>query len=106
MMFYFRGSCDWLRQTIAGEFAWQDMMSSREEISEEEFIKKVDISQMLDKGESWLIYKENIENQIGKITFYKSNNDIYHLQHTGFEFIFSPHPLRSTKQPRTDPSAR
>lgn len=84
----FLGSCDRVRQNPNGEEFWQEMMKYREEISEKEFLKAVNIDNVLDKDERWEEYKENARMQGDPIKFYKSINGVYFFQTAGFEFIW------------------
>ncbi len=79
----FKGACDRLRRTEKGELFWQDMMSSKKEIPEKEFLKKVKIEDVLDDDETWEQYKEGTSD----LKFYKSKN-AYFFQTAGFEFIW------------------
>lgn len=80
----FFGVCDSIRQNSKGEKFWQLMMKTKKEISEKEFLKKVDLSKLLDEDETWKEYKETLED----IKYYDSDN-AYFFQTEGFEFIFS-----------------
>ena len=44
--------CDRLRQTPEGESFWQRMMKDKVEISEKEFLRRVDVKKVLDEGET------------------------------------------------------
>ena len=80
----FMGTCDRVRRTPKGEDFWQCMMSNKKKISEREFLKNVDLSDMLDPDETWEEWKGS---QADVIKYYKSD-DVYFLQTAGFEFIF------------------
>ena len=80
----FAGACDRLRRTPEGEKFWQDMMKNKQEISEAEFLKNVNIKDVLDEGETWEVYKQGASDEI---KFYKSN-DTHFFQTAGFEFIW------------------
>lgn len=84
----FKGTCDRVRKTQEGEQFWQDMMNSKKEIKESEFLKAVDIKVVLDEGETWKEYKQNAKDQGDPIKYYKSNGNIYFFQTAGFEFIW------------------
>lgn len=81
-------SCDRLRRTEEGEDFWQEMMNTRKKVSEREFLRKVDISDVLDKDETWEEYSENASRQGDPIKFYKSKDGTYFFQTAGFEFIW------------------
>lgn len=86
-------SCDRFRRTEEGEKFWQEMMASRKEISEKSFLSRVDVSGLLDPGETWNDYIENARMQ-DDVKFYESKNGAIFLQTAGFEFIFTPFSLR------------
>lgn len=79
--------CDRLRQTPQGESFWQRMMKNKVEISEKEFLRKVDIKKVLDEEETWRDYKNNAIRENDPIKFYKSGGT-YFFQRAGFEFIW------------------
>ena len=81
----FVGPCDRLRRTPGGEDKWQDMMATRREISEAEFLSKVDVSPVLDDGETWKEYREYAGEDLA---FFESKNE-YFFQAAGFEFIWN-----------------
>lgn len=78
-------TCDRLRQTDAGEKFWQRMMRDKKEITEKEFLKHVNIKDVL--GESWEDYREEARMEGDPIRFYKSNGT-YFFQRSGFEYIW------------------
>ena len=80
-------TCDRLRQTKEGEDFWQVMMKNKIKISENLFLKNVNIKDVLDEGETWQDYKDNARKQGDPINFYKSNGT-YFFQTAGFEFIW------------------
>lgn len=84
----FLGSCDHFRQTPEGENQWQIMMQTRKQISEEEFLKKVDVKDVLDEGETWKEYKEVAKGEGSPLEFYESSNGLVFFQTAGFEFIW------------------
>jgi len=84
----FLGSCDRYRQTDKGEMEWQEMMKTRQQISESAFLSKININDVLDEGESWKEYKNTAKMQGDPIKFYKSKNKKYFFQTAGFEFIW------------------
>ena len=84
----YKGSCDRIRRTPEGEEYWQKMMDTRKEVSEDDFLDNVNVSEMLDDGESWSEFKTNAAQEGEPLRFYKSDGDIYHTQHAGFEMIF------------------
>ena len=84
----FLGTCDRVRKTQEGEKLWQDMMHSKKEIRESEFLKIVNVKDILDEGESWNEYKQNAKQQGDPIKYYKSDNNIYFFQTAGFEFMW------------------
>jgi len=81
-------TCDRLRRTEEGEDFWQEMMRTRKKVSEREFLRKVDIDDVLDEGETWEEYAENASRQGDPIKFYKSKDGTYFFQTAGFEFIW------------------
>lgn len=85
----FEGTCDRFRQSSCGDNSWRIMMKIRKEISEREFLRKVDVKVLLDEGETWKDYKGNARREGDPIKFYKSSNGLMFLQHAGFEFIWS-----------------
>ena len=87
----FEGACDNLRKTEKGEKEWQEMMKTKEEISEKEFLNNVNVRKILDSDEKWEDYKENAKKEGGPIKFYKSANHKYFAQRSGFEFIWKEH---------------
>lgn len=84
----FKGSCDRFRQTKEGEGEWHKMMETKKEISEKEFLNKINIKDILDEDEKWEDYKINSQKEGDPIKFYKSNNNTYFFQTAGFEFIW------------------
>ncbi len=80
----FKGVCDRIRKTPEGEMFWHDVMDHKVEISEEEFLDKVDPYEILDPEENWEEYKSGHSDQI---KYYKSN-DIYFFQTSGFEYFW------------------
>jgi len=86
----FIGTCDRIRKTTKGEDFWQDMMANREAISEKDFLKNVDLSDMLDDGETWDDYKSGLSDDID---FYKSGSE-YFFQTAGFEFIWAKNKIK------------
>jgi len=81
----FLGTCDRVRRTSQGENFWQEMMENKKKISEREFLKNVDLKNMLDEDETWKEWKES---QADKVEYFKSLNNVYFVQTAGFEFIF------------------
>ena len=77
--------CDRLRRTPEGEDFWQDMMNTKEGISEDEFLENVIIDDILDEGETWEDYKTGLSDDI---EFFKSENGATFFQTAGFEFIW------------------
>lgn len=85
----FKGSCDRFRRTEQGEKVWQEMMKTRQEITEEEFLENVNVEDILDEDETWEQYKEVAEMEGDPVRMYKSEQEnIYFFQHAGFEFIW------------------
>ena len=81
----FIGSCDRFRKKcLANERLWHKLMADKIEISEEEFLQMVDISGVLDEGETWEEYKSALQKDL---KFYKTDK-YYFFQHAGFEFLF------------------
>lgn len=87
-MLSYLGVCDKFRKTEHNEEVWQEMMKTKTEISEQEFLKLCDIQHILDEEETWVEYKENARLQNDSIKFYKSENSLYFFQKAGFEFIW------------------
>ena len=87
-MLKFINVCDRFRKTIEGEKRWHEMMNTKQKISEAEFLKSCNISEVLDEGETWKEYKNNAKMQGDSIKFYKSSNGLYFFQTAGFEFIW------------------
>lgn len=83
----FKGTCDRVRNTLGGERFWLEMMKNKKEIKESEFLKYVNVKDVLDEDESWEEYKKNARDQGDPIKFYKSNT-VYFFQTAGFEFIW------------------
>lgn len=81
----FCGACDRLRREPGGEEKWQEMMGSRREISEREFLANVDIKAVLDFDETWEDYRYGAGDDI---VFFESDNE-YFFQWAGFEFIWN-----------------
>ena len=81
----FIGTCDRVRRKPKGEDFWQCMMGSRKKTSEREFLRNVDLRDMLDADETWKEWKES---QADIIKYYKAEDNVYFLQTAGFEFIF------------------
>jgi hypothetical protein len=86
MAMVFVGACDRFRKTPEGESAWQEMMATREEITEAEFLASCDVADVLDEDETWEQYKEAWRSD--PIRYYKSANGMYHFQTAGFEHIW------------------
>lgn len=86
----FLGTCDSFRQTPEGEQQWQIMMQTKKPISENEFLKKADVNDILDEGETWADYKDNARRENDPLQFYESNNGLVFFQTAGFEFIWKP----------------
>lgn len=61
-------------------------MSDKREISEQEFLKNVDIKDVLDERETWEQYRTDMERQ-DEVKYYKSDN-VYFFQSAGFEFFW------------------
>ena len=81
----FVGQCDRLRRTPGGEDKWQEMMKSRREISEEDFLQHVDPTPLLDEDETWEQWKESAGEDLA---FFESDYE-YFVQVAGFEFIWN-----------------
>jgi len=86
--FAFLGQCDKLRRgSPSGERAWQAMMAAAQPVSRREFQAHVDLTPLLDEGESpgeWF-------GALGDASTYRSTwggRDAYFVQAAGFEFIF------------------
>ncbi len=84
----FLGSCDHFRQTVEGEAQWQVMMQTKKPISERDFLRKVDVRDVLDEGETWKEYKEVAKREGSPLEFYESSNRLVFFQTAGFEFIW------------------
>lgn len=87
-MLKYLGVCDRFRKTLEGENTWQEMMSTKKEITESEFRKVCNVNEVLDEGENWKEYKLTAIMQHDPIKFYKSSNGLYFFQTAGFEFIW------------------
>lgn len=90
---HYLGVCDKFRKKPNGEATWQQMMATRIEITEEEFLEKCDVSHVLDEDETWEEYRDACANEHAPISFFTSCNGLVHFQTTGFEFIWGPHPF-------------
>lgn len=82
----FIGSCDRIRQDHTGEKWWQSIMKKRKKISESEFLKNINPSDVLDPDEGWQQYIKEQQKQ-DKVEFFKSGNT-YFYQTAGFEFFW------------------
>jgi hypothetical protein len=80
----FYGVCDKIRVNQEGEDFWQHVMSNREEITMDNFLDNVDLSSILDDGETWEDYLSGLSDDI---KFYQCN-DVYFFQTAGFEFFW------------------
>lgn len=85
------GQCDLLRRKCDdNEQYWHEMMRQKSKISIKSFLKLVDMSPLLDDGETardWLEYNSNDPD----FAAYKSKwgqNECIFVQVAGFEFIF------------------
>lgn len=85
--FTFFDQCDRFRRCIGGEADWQEMMRRKKRISQSEFERFVDPSDMLDADETlddWVATSGGTE-------FFRSaigDETVYFMQAAGFEFIF------------------
>jgi len=86
-MLKFINTCDRFRRTPEGENSWQEMMRTKEEISELKFIKMCDVSAILDEDETWEEYKYFMFLQ-DDVKYYRSLNGFYFFQTVGFEYIW------------------
>jgi hypothetical protein len=84
----FLGTCDRFRQTPEGEEQWQIMMQTKKPIPEKEFLKKVNVKDILDEGETWEEYKDVAKREGSPLEFYASSNGLIFFQTAGFEFIW------------------
>jgi predicted protein tyrosine phosphatase len=82
----FIGVCDNIRKTVEGEKLWQDVMKNKKKITEKEFLKNVNIEDVLDPDETWEQFKHDHSDDV--INFYKTIDNIYFFQNHGFEFIW------------------
>ena len=80
----FLGICNKLRKEPGGEAIWKTMMDDKRTISEKQFLDNVDPKDILDEGETWGTYRRSDKD----IKFYKSSNNIYFFQSSGFEYIW------------------
>ncbi len=82
------GQCNVIRSKfIDGEYFWLVMMTNKEEITSQEFIKTVKVSDLIDDDET----VEEYINSYSDIKFYSSKVDsteVYFLSSSGFEFVF------------------
>lgn len=80
------GSCiNFRKKSDENEQIWQNIMATKKKISEKEFLKNVNIKDLLDDGETWEQWKKN--NSDDKINLYKSG-DYYFIQTKGFEYLW------------------
>ena len=84
---HFLGTCDRVRRTDEGEADWHTMMAYRVEISEDEFLAAVIVSDMLDEGETFDDFTATAEGEGEPCRFFKTG-EIFHIQQAGFEWIF------------------
>lgn len=86
------GQCDNLRkQCHDNEQMWHDMMANKVKISFEKFIKNVDMTPILDKGETPMSYIDYSMKSDPDTAVYLSKwgeDEAMFLQTAGFEFIF------------------
>lgn len=81
------GQCDRLRRKPGGEEAWQGMMRNKRKVSMSTFLRKVDVSDILEDGET----VEDFVADDPDSAFYESDwngRRVWFLQTSGFEFIF------------------
>lgn len=81
--------CDRLRRSPEGEQTWIALVSRAEAISQEEFEKACNLSDLLNDGETL----EDFVSPDPQHTFYKvrddAGHDVHFIQHSGFEFFFA-----------------
>lgn len=61
-------------------------MRNKKEISESEFLSYVDPSNVLDEGETWSEYRNNMIRQ-DEVKYYRSDG-VYFFKTAGFEFFW------------------
>ena len=83
----FIGSCDRFRKSTCGEAEWQEMMKNKRAVSEKNFLKLVNIKELLDKDEKWSDYKNTLIKEGENPKFFISGKYAF-FQHSGFEFIW------------------
>lgn len=80
------GTCiNFRRKSDENEKTWQTIMKTKKKISEKEFLKNVDVEDILDIGETWEDWKENNSDDV--INFYKSG-EYYFIQNKAFEYLW------------------
>ena len=85
--FHYIGQCDKLRKSPDGEHNWHNMMATAKPVSVREFLSQVDMSPLLDEGESVEDFLKNMSD----VKFYLSswgNQPAYFMGTKGFEFVF------------------
>jgi hypothetical protein len=83
----FIGVCDKIRCKKDKEDWWHNIMDNKVEISEEEFLKHVNPTEILDDEETWDEYSEAMKQEDPNAAFYKTG-DVYFFQTTGFEYFW------------------
>ena len=62
-------------------------MRNKKRISEKEFIQNVDPKAVLDEDETWDQYRNDMERQ-DNVKYYRTDDNVYFFQTTGFEFFW------------------
>jgi hypothetical protein len=83
----FIGICNNIRCDGNGETWWKNVMKNKIEITQDEFLKHVNPSNILDDDESWEDYYLNMVQSDSSTKFYKTNN-VYFFQYAGFEYFW------------------
>jgi len=82
------GQCDRLRRAGGGEEAWQEMMRDREAIEREDFLREVDLSPLLDEGETPEEWLSSMHDASFWTSTWKGRPAVF-VASGGFEFIFA-----------------
>lgn len=83
--------CDRFRRQPGGEQKWQLMMQNAKKVSRAEFLRKCDLSPILDDGETGQSLTRYWEQGDSTTGYYKSTwgaGEVYFAGTGGFEFIF------------------
>ena len=86
---YFMQCDKWRRLGDKEEQAWHEMIRNKQAISQEGFVDRVEINHLLEEGESLDEYVAD-DPEHGFYLSAVNGMPVYFLQHSGFEFIFTP----------------